>query len=39
MPLKKWSTGTYEYWYSQHKRYSKKTRIFGYPIRIFRSAG
>jgi hypothetical protein len=39
MPLKKWSTGRYEYWYSQSKRYSKKTRIYGYQIRIFKSLG
>jgi hypothetical protein len=39
MPLKHWSTGRYEYWYSQSKRYSKQTRIYGYQIRIFKSLG
>jgi hypothetical protein len=37
MPLKRWSTGKYDYWYSQNKRYSEKTRIYGYQIRIFKS--
>jgi hypothetical protein len=37
MPLKRWSTGTYQFWYSQDKRYSKQTRIYGYSINIFKT--
>jgi hypothetical protein len=37
MPLKRWSTGTYDFWYSQDKTYSKRTRIYGYQIRIFKT--
>jgi hypothetical protein len=39
MPLAHWKTGVYHYWYAQRPRYSKKTRIYGYEIRIFKSVG
>jgi hypothetical protein len=37
MPLKSWSTGLYDFWYSQTKTYSQATRIYGYRIRIFKT--
>jgi hypothetical protein len=39
MPLKHWSTGTYAFWYSHSKKYSKATRIYGYRIHIFKTLG
>jgi hypothetical protein len=39
MPLKSWTTGTYEYWFGHSKTYSKKTRITGYQITITRVPG
>jgi hypothetical protein len=35
MPLKHYTPGVYEFWYSHSKRYSTKTRIYRYKIRIF----
>lgn len=37
MPLRRWRTGKYEYWYTQDKKYSKTTRIYGYQLNIFRT--
>ena len=39
MPLKRWRTGTYEYWYTQERKYSKSTRIYGYKLNIFKTVG
>jgi hypothetical protein len=39
MPLRRWSTGTYEYWYTQSRSYSKQTRIYGYKLNIFKTFG
>jgi hypothetical protein len=39
MPLRRWRTGKYEYWYTQDKKYSKTTRIYGYQLNIFRTVG
>jgi hypothetical protein len=36
MPLRKWSTGRYEYWFSHSPRYSVQTRIYGYAVTIDR---
>lgn len=36
MPLRHYATGTYQYWYSHSRRYSKRTRIYGYAITITR---
>jgi len=36
MPLSRYRTGTYEYWFSQSRRYSTQTRIYGVKITIFR---
>jgi hypothetical protein len=35
MPLRHYKPGVYEFWYSHSKRYSTKTRIYRYKIRIF----
>jgi hypothetical protein len=37
MPLKKYSAGVYEFWFSHSKTYSKATRIYSYKIQITRS--
>jgi hypothetical protein len=39
MPLRHWRTGKYEYWYTQDKKYSKATRIYGYQLNIFKTFG
>jgi hypothetical protein len=39
MPLRHWSTGNYEYWYTQNRKYSKQTRIYGYRLNIFKTFG
>jgi hypothetical protein len=39
MPLRRWSTGKYEYWYTQDRKYSKATRIYGYQLNIFKTFG
>jgi hypothetical protein len=38
MPLSRYSTGAYDYWFSQAKKYAKATRIYGLQIRIIRTA-
>ena len=35
MPLRKYSPGLYEFWFSHSKKYSKQTRIYRYTIQIF----
>jgi hypothetical protein len=37
MPLRRYSAGLYEFWFSHSKTYSTKTRIYSYKIRISRS--
>jgi hypothetical protein len=37
MPLRHYTTGHYQFWFAQSKRYSKRTRIVGYDITIFRT--
>lgn len=37
MPLHHWHSGTYEFWYGHSRHYSKRTRIYGYSIRISRT--
>lgn len=37
MPLKKYSAGVYEFWFSHSKVYSRATRIYSYKIQISRS--
>ena len=39
MPLRHWTTGRYEYWYTQNRKYSKATRIYGYRLDIFKTSG
>jgi hypothetical protein len=39
MPLRRWRTGRYEYWYTQDRKYSKATRIYGYRLDIFKTVG
>jgi hypothetical protein len=35
MPLRKYTPGLYEFWFSHSKTYSTKTRIYRYTIQIF----
>jgi hypothetical protein len=37
MPLKRYSAGVYEFWFSHSKVYSRATRIYSYKIAITRS--
>jgi hypothetical protein len=37
MPLKNYTSGLYEYWFSHSKTYSKATRIYRFTIQISRS--
>jgi hypothetical protein len=37
MPLRHFSSGTYDYWFSHARRYSKRTRIYGFKIFIIRT--
>jgi hypothetical protein len=37
MPLRHYATGTYEYWFSHARHYSKATRIYGFRISIIRT--
>jgi hypothetical protein len=37
MPLTHYQTGTYQFWYSHDKKYSKATRIYGYSLGITRT--
>jgi hypothetical protein len=37
MPLKQYSAGVYEFWFSHSKTYSKATRIYSYKIQITKS--
>lgn len=36
LPLRRYSTGTYTYYFSQHKRFSRKTAIYLIKLRIFK---
>jgi hypothetical protein len=37
MPLRHYAPGTYEYWFSHSRHYSKGTRIYGFRIAIIRA--
>jgi hypothetical protein len=37
MPLHRWSTGTYDYWFSARKHFKRSRALFGYRIRIYKS--
>ena len=36
MPLRRWSTGTYDYWFSNTSRFRKSRTLYGYRIDIYR---
>jgi hypothetical protein len=37
MPLRHWSTGTYDFWFSNRKHFKRSRALFGYRIRIYKS--
>ena len=37
MPLRHWSTGTYDFWFSNRKHFKRPRALFGYRIRIYKS--
>jgi hypothetical protein len=39
MPLRRWSTGTYDYWFSNTKRFRASRTLYGYRINIYRRFG
>jgi hypothetical protein len=38
MPLRHWSTGTYDFWFGNRKHFKRTRALFGYRIRIYKSA-
>ncbi len=38
MPLRRFTSGVYEYWFSHDRRYSADTRVYGLRVRIARRA-
>jgi hypothetical protein len=39
MPLRRWSTGTYDYWFSNTRKFRKSRTLYGYRISIYRKFG
>jgi hypothetical protein len=39
MPLRRWSTGTYDYWFSNTRRFRSSRTLYGYRINIYRRFG
>jgi hypothetical protein len=39
MPLHHWSTGTYDFWFSNRRRFTRKTALYGYRIKIYKTLG
>jgi hypothetical protein len=39
MPLRRWSTGTYDYWFSNTRRFRSSRTLYGYRIDISRRFG
>jgi hypothetical protein len=37
MPLRRWSTGTYDYWFGTRRHFKRSRALFGYRIRIYKS--
>jgi hypothetical protein len=38
MPLRHWSTGTYDFWFGNRKHFKRNRALFGYRIRIYKSS-
>ena len=39
MPLRRWSTGTYDFWFSNTRTFRKSRTLYGYRINIYRRFG
>jgi hypothetical protein len=39
MPLRRWSTGTYDYWFSNTRTFRRSRTLYGYRINIYRRFG
>ena len=39
MPLRRWSTGTYDYWFSNTRKFRMSRTLYGYRISIYRKFG
>lgn len=37
MPLRHWSTGTYDFWYSNRRHFERSRALYGYRIRIYKA--
>jgi hypothetical protein len=37
MPLRHWSTGSYDYWFSTRRHFKRSRALFGYRIRIYKA--
>jgi hypothetical protein len=37
MPLRHWSSGTYDYWFSNQRHFKRSRALFGYRIRIYKA--
>jgi hypothetical protein len=37
MPLKHWSTGSYDFWYSNRRHFKRSRALYGYRIRIYKA--
>jgi hypothetical protein len=38
MPLRHWNTGTYDFWFGNRRHFKRSRALFGYRIRIYKSA-
>jgi hypothetical protein len=39
MPLRRWSTGTYDFWFSNTRKFRRSRTLYGYRINIYRKFG
>ena len=37
MPLKHWSTGSYDFWYGNRRHFKRSRELYGYRIRIYKA--
>jgi hypothetical protein len=37
MPLRHWSTGNYDFWFSNRKHFKRGRALYGYRIRIYKA--
>ena len=39
MPLRRWRTGTYDFWFSNTRRFRARATLYGYRVSIYRPRG